>query len=453
MDVIDAWHSLLRPDVELSRRYWEEFAASMRSRKLTFGDRVHCPFLRPFFLSEEDESRMRVAAETIAAVGERVVAAALSSPALFNQLGLTEAEERLVRIDPGYDRASTASRLDAFLLQDSLHFAEYNAESPAGLAYTERLCELFEEMPAMTALRTDRRVRFNRTIEPMLEGLLASYKDWGGRADPPSIAIVDWRNVPTWSEFEILRDAFTALGVPTLVCDPRELMLENGALTCGESRIDVVYRRVLINDIVARSDDCTALVDAYEQRAVCVANTFRCKLAHKKAFFAALTDERNESLFSDTEHAIIRSHVPWTRVLADTDTVMGGRRQSLMRLAEDHRDSLVLKPNDEYGGSGVQLGWEMTSAAWSAALDGALNTPPGTWVIQERIPVRREIFPMFDAAGDVTMRDMLVDFAPYLVRGRMTGYLTRLSSTGLANVTSGGGQVPAFVVGGPQPPG
>ena len=44
------------------------------------------------------------------------------------------------------------------------------------------------------------------------------------------------------------------------------------------------------------------------------------------------------------------------------------------------------------------------------------------------------------------MRDMLVDFAPYLFRGRMAGYLTRLSATGLANVTSGGGQVPAFVV-------
>ena len=36
----------------------------MRSRKLTFGDRVHCPFLRPFFLSAADEARMRRAAET-----------------------------------------------------------------------------------------------------------------------------------------------------------------------------------------------------------------------------------------------------------------------------------------------------------------------------------------------------------------------------------------------------
>jgi uncharacterized circularly permuted ATP-grasp superfamily protein len=447
MNAIDTWHSLLRPDVELTRAYTEDFAASMRARKLTFGERVHCPFLRPFFLTEADELRMRAAAETIAALGERVVNAALETPGLFNQLGLTDAEIELVRIEPGYERASTASRLDAFLLPESLHFAEYNAESPAGLGYTQRLCELFDDMPAMQRFRQDRRVRFNATIEPMLDALIASYREWGGRGDPPSIAIVDWRDVPTWSEFEILRDAFTARGVPTTVCDPRELTFQDGVLTCGGTAIDLVYRRVLINDILARPDDCAALVAAYTQRAVCVANTLRCKIPHKKAFFAVLTDDRNAALFSDEERAIIAAHVPWTRVLADTETMLQGRRQRLMRLAEDHRESLVLKPNDEYGGSGVTLGWETSASDWNAALNGALHSPAGSWVIQERIPVRREVFPMFDATGTVTMRDMLVDFAPYLFRGRMTGYLTRLSSTGLANVTSGGGQVPSFVVG------
>jgi uncharacterized circularly permuted ATP-grasp superfamily protein len=446
MDAISAWNASLRPDVELSRRYGEEFAASMRARKLTFGDRVHCPFLRPFFLTEADESRMRVAAETIAALGERVTAAALESRALFDQLGLTDAEAHLVRIDPGYACASTASRLDAFLLTDTLHFAEYNAESPAGLGYTQRLCELFDAMPAMTTFRAGRRVRFNPTIEPMLDALIASYREWGGRADPPTIAIVDWRNVPTWTEFEILQDAFIARGVPTFVCDPRDVTFENGALLCGARRIDILYRRVLINDILSRRDECAALLQAYDAKAVCVANTFRCKLAHKKAFFAVLTDDRNAALFSNAERAAITAHVPWTRVVADTDTVKNGRRQSLLRLAEDEREQLVLKPNDEYGGTGVKLGWETSPAEWRAELTSALKTPPGTWVVQERIPVRREVFPMFDPAGDVAMRDMLVDFAPYLFRGRMAGYLTRLSSTGLANVTSGGGQVPAFVV-------
>ena len=43
-------------------------------------------------------------------------------------------------------------------------------------------------------------------------------------------------------------------------------------------------------------------------------------------------------------------------------------------------------------------------------------------------------------------RDFVVDLDPYLFFGEVEGFLTRLSGSSLANVTSGGGQVPAFVV-------
>lgn len=446
MDAIDRWHGLLRADRELSPAFCRAFADSMRAKKLTFGDRVHCPFLRPFFLTDGDEARIRIASETIAAAGERVARAAMTSRALFDQLGVSEAEERLVRIEPGYGTASTASRLDAFLLPDSLHFAEYNAESPAGVAYTQRLCELFDGLEIMAGFREFLSVRHHRPIEGVLHALLASYRAWGGTASPPVMAIVDWRDVPTWTEFEILRDAFEAAGVPTRVCDPRELAFERGVLGAHGRRIDLVYRRVLINDIVSRPEECRALVDAYASRAVCVANTFRCKLPHKKAFFAVLTDHRNAAMFSSAELDIFRSHVPWTRLLEDGPTETDGRRGSLLDLARHKRQQLVLKPNDEYGGKGVVLGWETTEAEWDSALQAALLDRRAAWVLQERIPVRREEFPQFDDEGRVTMREMLVDLAPYLFRGTMGGYLTRLSGSGLANVTSGGGQVPAFVV-------
>jgi len=197
---------------------------------------------------------------------------------------------------------------------------------------------------------------------------------------------------------------------------------------------------------VQRPEACAALVKAYEAGAVCVANTLRCKLPHKKAFFAVLTDPANARLFTPLEHAVIAAHVPWTRLLADTATDKDGDRVPLLPLARRERDTLVLKPNDEYGGKGVVLGWETDAHAWDAALEAALADPAGSWIVQERIPVRREPFPTFDDQGVVTNRDMLVDLAPFLFRGRMSGYLTRLSATGLANVTSGGGQVPAFVV-------
>jgi uncharacterized circularly permuted ATP-grasp superfamily protein len=457
VDYAAAWHALLQEGDELTPRFTRQLAASMRERGLTFGDRLHCPFIRPFFLSGADEARMRHAAETMAALGERVVRAALETPALFDELGMREAETRLARIDPRYRTASTASRLDAFLLPDALHFAEYNAESPAGPGYTQRLCELFETLEVMQRFRQRHAVQFHRTIEAMLEALLASYREWGGTADPPTIAIVDWHGVPTWTEFEILAEAFNAARVPTVVCDPRELDFRGGRLFASPAvavgrpdavLVDLVYRRVLVNDIVERPDECAALVAAYEAGAVCVANTLQCKLAHKKAFFAVLTDPRHAPLFSDAEREVIAEHVPWTRMLRDGPTAKDGQVSALMDVAMRERERLVLKPNDEYGGKGVVLGWETAEGEWSAALNGALADGPGTWIVQERIPVRRELFPQFDAEGNVAMRDMLVDFAPYLFRGRMTGYLTRLSATSLANVTSGGGQVPAFVVAG-----
>jgi uncharacterized circularly permuted ATP-grasp superfamily protein len=128
--------------------------------------------------------------------------------------------------------------------------------------------------------------------------------------------------------------------------------------------------------------------------------------------------------------------VPWTRVVRDGP---------IAERLRDNRETLVLKPNDEYGGAGVALGWETSAGAWDAAIERALADRPGAWIAQERIEVRRETFPVCTEDG-VVERDMLVDFAPYLFRGKVAGYLTRLSATGLANVTSGGGQVPSFVV-------
>ena len=159
----------------------------------------------------------------------------------------------------------------------------------------------------------------------MLDALIASYREWGGRADPPTIAIVDWRNVPTWSEFEILQDAFVARGVPTVVCDPRDVTFENGALLCGARHIDILYRRVLINDIVARREECAALLQAYEARRVCVANTFRCELAHKKAFFAVLTTIAMRHCFQTRNAPLSRRTYHGPELVADTDTVKKGR--------------------------------------------------------------------------------------------------------------------------------
>jgi len=440
------WESLL--DTVDAAALCGHVTEGQRSRRLRFGERVLCPFLRPFFLDAGDEARVRQVAETLWVLGERVAQVAIDSPDMLRQLALSDAEIRLARIDPGYATTSTAARADAFILPASLQFAEYNGESPAGAAYSQGLAELFDAEPVMARFRERFDARYYRPVEALLEALVASYREWGGTASPPLMAIVDWREGPTFSEFEILRDAFTALGVPTIICDPRDLEYVGPGLYAQGRRIDLVYRRVLINDIVAREAECRALVDAYEQRAVCVANSLRCKIPHKKAFFAVLTDPRHASLFSAEERELIRRHIPWTAVVEERSVSRDGTTTDLIGLLRAARDRFVIKPNDEYGGTGVTLGWETTESDWDAAIARALAERDRGWVAQERIAVRREGFPVCDSGAPrgARTRDMLVDFAPYIFRGRLAGFLTRLSATGLANVTSGGGQVPAFVV-------
>jgi uncharacterized circularly permuted ATP-grasp superfamily protein len=446
VDPVEEWGAILKATLLRVPALPEILFKRMRKAKLTFGNRVHCPFLRPFFLSPADEERVRTVAETIAELGERVAAAALQDKHLFAQFHLRPEEERLARLHADYGRASTASRLDAFLLPESLKFAEYNAESPAGLGYAETLAEIFRDLPVMGKFEKTFDVESYPLSAKLLDALVMSYVDWGGTSRQPQIAIVDWEEVPTWSEFQILQQRFEKMGVPTVIAEPRQLEFDGKSLFAHEKKIDLVYRRVLINDIVARPDECSALVKAYAANAVCVANTFRCKIPHVKAFFAVLTDEQNGALFSHSERELIKQHVPWTRAVADVETAHYGEQIELLAFIRRERNNLVLKPNDEYGGTGVTLGWETDEQAWDAAIEQALSTKNGVWVIQERIPVRREVFPYIPEMGKVQFRDMLVDFAPYLFRGKLCGFLTRLSATGLANVTSGGGQVPAFLV-------
>jgi tetratricopeptide (TPR) repeat protein len=346
LDPIGHWDSLL--DTVDAAALCGHVTEGQRSRRLRFGDRVLCPFLRPFFLEAGDEARVKQVAETLWVLGERVARVAIDSEDVLRQLALSEPEIRLARIDPGYATTSTAARADAFILPDSLQFAEYNGESPAGAGYSQGLAEVFADEPLMGRFRERFDVRMYQPIQRLLEALIGSYREWGGTASPPVVAIVDWREVPTFSEFELLRDAFIALGVPTVIADPRDLEFpgSQNRLVAGGRAIDLVYRRVLINDIVSREDECRALLDAYEQRAVCVANSLRCKIPHKKAFFAVLTDQRYGGLFAPEEREMIRRHVPWTTMVEERRVSVAGQSVDLVAHLRANRDRFVIKPND-----------------------------------------------------------------------------------------------------------
>jgi uncharacterized circularly permuted ATP-grasp superfamily protein len=173
-------------------------------------------------------------------------------------------------------------------------------------------------------------------------------------------------------------------------------------------------------------------------------NSFRSKLIHKKALFAVLTDERHARLFTEGEREAVRRHVPWTRMVRDRKTTHGGAEIDLLDFIARHRDRLVLKPNDDYGGHGIYIGWAEGEAEWAEALRHALAN--GDYIVQERVKTARETFPALTEDGRVEFAEQLVDLDPLLFYGEVGSAFTRLSYSELANVSSGGGMVPTFIV-------
>ncbi|MBC7930548.1 MAG: hypothetical protein H7Z38_08260, partial [Rubrivivax sp.] len=81
---------------------------------------------------------------------------------------------------------------------------------------------------------------------------------------------------------------------------------------------------------------------------------------------------------------------------------------------------------------------------WDEAVRAALAN--GDYLVQERVPTARETFPALQDDGSVVFAEQLVDLDPMLFNGKVGSAFTRLSSTELANVSSGGGMVPTFII-------
>src|SRR5258705_6931621 len=366
------YHELLA-DQELAESSRAMLDEGLERARLVFGGRRLSPYLRPHFVSETDFARICRICETVWSAIQKVKDAAIEDNPIVNDLGLTQIERELIAIDPGYAAVSPTSRLDSFVTQSAYSFVELNGESPAGIAYADAAYDIFSSLPVMKRFATSYQLRPLYGKRFMLDVLLKSYEEFLGRRPdrPPNIAIVDLKDMPTRTEFELFREFFESRGYPAVICSPEDLEFADGRLSYGDFQIDIVYKRLLVNEYLPIINKYPALLNAYRSRAICMVNSFRSKLIHKKALFAVLTDERRAGLFTAQEQAAIQAHVPWTRVVRDEETVFEGKKVQLLEFARANRERLVLKPNDDYGGHGITIGWSVEHTSWSEALQEA----------------------------------------------------------------------------------
>jgi glutathionylspermidine synthase len=420
-----------------------ELEAWLASHDVVF-DGHTIPFvLMPHFVSPSQVRQVRRAVESLCAVLNRFCQAYPEDARLQEELALPTFEDSLVRVDPGYPRPLRICRLDAFLAGDTVKFLEFNADSPAGIGYTDVLHEGLTRTIALPRVESE----FDTAYEPMLPLLTQTLRDayeamrarrlGAELPEAPRLALVDIPGSPSVPEFRIICAAAAKAGIEAIHVTTEELSYDGSVLRAGGEPVHLVYRRALIEDL--SEGDLTA---AYRDGAACVVNPPRARVANNKKLMALLDDPRFANLVEPREAEVIAATVPWTRILRPGRVTYGQWVVDLLDFVSNNRARLVLKPASEYGGHQVALGIETEQTDWDRIIEE--HAEEGDFIVQEYVPVPEEMFPTVED-GHVQMRLKRFNINPFGIGGRYAGMITRISDRAVINVSAGGGLLPSVV--------
>jgi hypothetical protein len=360
-----------------------DFEKALHTRHIKFGRSLLPTYFKHHFLKPKQGHLIQQATESLAGILNKVVDLYLKEPYLRRKIELDPKVEEWLLADPGYKQSVVFARMDGFIEGEALKLVEFNTDSPAGATYADQIDELIFSQKELKPFFDTHKVKRDYRINKILEALLGCYEEFGG-SEKPQIAIVDWKTVKTHPEFEVIKQNFEAAGYKTVIADPRDLKMKSGKLYHDTFRVDLVYRRVIFNELMNKKAEVSDFLKAYKDKAICVVNPFRSKIAGTKAVLSILTNPTYEHFFTDEENELKRELLPWTRQLIDAERFYGNKKVFLVDFLKDEKDLLILKPGDGYDAKDVYVGRETPESDWNKVLDRALKE---NWVFQEFVNV------------------------------------------------------------------
>lgn len=417
----------------------QKFPENLQKTCFRYGRFTIPTFYKAYFLTPKQENLLKRVSSTMAQIINNAARLYFEEGHLSHVYRMSPEAAELIKIDPGYSQPVVFARFDALLEGESLKLIEFNTDSPAGTAYTDQLEEvLFSESALQDFFKEHELVQHSR-VQNILNALLSTYEEFGG-FETPQIAIIDWKNVRTSPEYEYLKVFFESKGYKTTIADPRELKYKSGKLYHKNFRVHLIYRRVIFDELLERLDEVEDMIKAYKERAICMVNPLRSRLASSKAILSILTNREYDHFFTENENKMKRDHIPWTRRLMDAEDFYGGKKGYLIDFLKDEKDTLVLKPSAAFGGRDVTIGRETPDSSWNEAIDKALK---GDWVVQECVNI-----PIMSVPEIVNQRldfnYKKYNFNMLVSGGKYAGSFVRLSSESMINVAKGGGLIPAI---------
>ena len=332
--------------------------------------------------------------------------------------------QALIDAPRGYECVLPIARFDIFFNEDdwSFKFCEINTDGTSAMLEDYILNKSLGENIAHQKIAKECQLQTFELFDSWVEGFMDIYNTFDKKVEKPYIAIVDFLENASITEFEEFKKRFEAAGYETEICEISEMKYDNGKLYSPTGHlVDAVYRRAVTSDIMARQVDAAAFIQAVKAGNTCIIGAFCTQIIHNKTLFKVLTDEiTQKQILTDEEIEFVAEHIPATNYL---DT-----KYCCLENVKEMKDKLIIKPLDSYGSKGVYAGIDYSQEKWDGLVEDSIRN--GDYLYQEYCPPYR------------TDNIYLVEEKPqwkrytnmsglFVYNGKLAGVYSRLSDGGI----------------------
>ena len=394
----------------------------------------------PVVITNKDFQFMKSKAEKMAEILLKTVDIYLNNQEVQDFFEFPATLQEWIEINPGYRFPFPISRYDAFYKDGEYKFCEFNTDGTSGMNEVNTLEEIYLGTETGQDLQKIFSLEMLELRKATLDAILKNYCEFLGKdnlegSKKPNIAIVDFKESATISEFKVLREVFNKCGVPTEICDARELKYRKGSLWYNNYKIDLIYRRAVTDEMLQNRESITDLIAAYKDGAVCIVGPLRSQIIHSKLIFTFLSNPLAEKYFPNEEIDFIKTHIPRTRRLTS--------EADLIKEILHNKDYYVLKPHNAYGSKGVYSGSEFSNKEWAEKVESLVESGQHkNYLVQRKIQLPEKEF-IIDPQGN--KQNFKVSLAPYVFNGKLQGFYTRISEVDVITTNLGGKILPLFV--------
>ena len=420
----------------------EQIRQVYEKRNFRIGEDIVPFFVTANLITEKQMTNLNSKIDTMTNITNKVINAYLNKCMFENVFNFSEKEKEVMKIERGYETVNLFNRYDLFFYGDSFKVIEINADSPGFVAQLGLTDTIYLESVFFSEFKKKNKIRKLPDMKKtLLKSLIKTYNEFGGRKKRPSIALVDWHNVKTMYDQYYTQEYFQSEGYPTFVCQPPDLKYKNKKLAYKGKKIDIIYRRFLSQDYLKEPKKFRPILNALKDKAVCMVNPFVSTIVNDKSFLSKLAAGRFDKILTEKEKEVVKEVIPWSIELNDITVKMYQGRKGMKNYIIKNKNKLVLKPAADYGGNDVFVGDVTDKKTWEKATNKALKEKK--WVVQELLDIPEIEVPIIDKK--VKFENRYLNLCPYVIEGKVAGFLTRVSASKIINICKGGGVIPTFV--------